>query len=698
MNTHSRLYDLLPAYVRFQDQQRRDPEMGIAPLEALIRALEASFDAIEENIGTLYDGWFIETCEDWRIPYIADLLGVRGLEDIGALIPSQRTRVANTIAYRRRKGTPAVLGQAARDNTGWPCHIKVFRDFLAITQAVSSPRLDRGRWVDLRQRQALARLRTPFDPVARTVDLRSGPPRVAAEASGGYHPYRLGLTFWRLSSYPMRQLQARPSRRDPGHFYRCHPAAVDSPLFNPPRTPTGTPRDPTRYLPLRVNRGLLRAELSAARLPAGERPTVRIQVQDSPSAALATVPNSRIAVGDLSTWQVPKAELMIDPENGRLAFAEPNPERIVKVDCCFGMAADLGGGPYPRPSVRGPVEPQTWQAIIDRAQLSDDLPERQQVERFSSLRQAIDAWRAAGKPAAALLRIHDSDLHPIGDIALELPKDCQLTLRAEERCWPLLVGKLEISGDAGSRLRLDGLVLEGKVQLGDKVSLEIEHCTLKRDSRAADQPTSDLSDTVLERPRDGVDTRVSIRHSRILGELRLSAELNHLEIADSVLGSVGGVAISGPDQTYGPATTLERCTLLGTVKLHQLLAATNTLFTAAVKIERWRDGQIHFCYLPHGSRVPPRQQSMDGPPLITGSAHTSPSGAVSASAFISLTYGHPAFAQLSLQCGGIDRGGEQGNEIGAFHGQRLGNRLANLNAALDEFLPSGFTARIAFAT
>ena len=67
--------------------------------------------ALEENLEQLYDDQFIETCADWVVPYIGDLIGYRPLHGVAPAIASPRAEVANTIAYRRRKGTALMLEQ-----------------------------------------------------------------------------------------------------------------------------------------------------------------------------------------------------------------------------------------------------------------------------------------------------------------------------------------------------------------------------------------------------------------------------------------------------------------------------------------------------------------------------------------------------------------------------------------------------------
>ena len=101
--TQDYLYGLLPAIYRI-----RDAENG-GVLYGLMGILAGQAQTLEADIGQLYNNWFIETCEEWVVPYIGDLLGVRGLHQVIGAGFSQRARVANTLLYRQGKGTARVL-------------------------------------------------------------------------------------------------------------------------------------------------------------------------------------------------------------------------------------------------------------------------------------------------------------------------------------------------------------------------------------------------------------------------------------------------------------------------------------------------------------------------------------------------------------------------------------------------------------
>src|SRR5947209_16842843 len=141
------LYNLLPAIYRIRDLEQSGDVLPISdlrsnvdkdkpklPLQALLKVIVEQVAIFEENLAQLYDDQFIETCAEWVIPYIGDLVGARGIYTPPGSGLSQRAEVANTLRYRRRKGTVAVLEELAANVTRWPAHAVEFFQRLVTTQ------------------------------------------------------------------------------------------------------------------------------------------------------------------------------------------------------------------------------------------------------------------------------------------------------------------------------------------------------------------------------------------------------------------------------------------------------------------------------------------------------------------------------------------------------------------------------------
>src|SRR5581483_4586817 len=72
-----RLYALVPTVYRL-----RDADQGY-PLKALLRVIAEQVNVVEQDIAGLYENWFIETCQDWVVPYIGDLVGYQIVHEAG---------------------------------------------------------------------------------------------------------------------------------------------------------------------------------------------------------------------------------------------------------------------------------------------------------------------------------------------------------------------------------------------------------------------------------------------------------------------------------------------------------------------------------------------------------------------------------------------------------------------------------------
>ena len=139
--------------------------------------------ALERDIQRMYDGWFIETCDEWLVPYIGDLLGLPpsqiAIGDPGTetgqrlqRVLSARRAVADAIALRRRKGTLWVLEEIAEDVAHWPARAVEFYPRIIASAHVDHFRAERAATVDIHSAARLLDVDTPFEDVCHTTNVR----------------------------------------------------------------------------------------------------------------------------------------------------------------------------------------------------------------------------------------------------------------------------------------------------------------------------------------------------------------------------------------------------------------------------------------------------------------------------------------------------------------------------------------------
>jgi len=217
----AKLWALLPELYRAQDSDSFDRN---GPLRELVNRIGVQAAILRRSLDRLWDDQSIETCDDWIIPYIGDLLATNLVPALPAR--EQRLDVAKTIYYRRRKGTLAVLEEIAANITGWDVKlVEFFRrlgrtrhlldppiglpvtagdsiDQLRQAEGLISPRSlsAAGGFADPRNAYGASRSRTAFDEFSHTADFRAGRGVV------GWHDIpRLGVFLWRLISFGGRR-------------------------------------------------------------------------------------------------------------------------------------------------------------------------------------------------------------------------------------------------------------------------------------------------------------------------------------------------------------------------------------------------------------------------------------------------------------------------------------------------------------
>lgn len=484
-----RLYKLLPAIYRERDLERQDQrerdlnhqdwqelDLERQELRSLLRLIEHELSILEGDIAELYENWFIETCADWVVPYIGDLLGVNGVSTRNAITNSrsrtygqqeQRAYVANTLAYRRRKGTAAVVEQIARDVTGWQARAVEYFERLAISQNVNHIRPG-NTTVDLRASNPLQQLGSPFEQqVAYTAEVRQ---------QGRYNIANLGLFLWRLQSYPITKGNAgilqktHPSLRDRG--YTFNPLGdPEVNLFNPPQTETEITQ-----LAEEVNvPGELRADPTYAGYHA-EPPVFQIFVNRQPKAIpaqevlITTLPiDEKTQLETLQQTPSPLTQppaatkvVAVNPELGRIAFLGHKPPSQVEVTYAYGFSGDIGGGPYDRSTSLTPLwvserlSSELWLNSSSSSSEHEDskylYPLYWEVEQARSSKQnplaeAIQTWNGTVK---AWQNLHNWTHIPLAQIAIPPVRASQSQANIRPRFHPGIVEGLTAIATVGT--------------------------------------------------------------------------------------------------------------------------------------------------------------------------------------------------------------------------------------------------------
>jgi hypothetical protein len=216
MNTRVPLFERLPEIYRVRDAEQSPPDQ----LKAYLAAVETVFGALHADVGQLYEDLFIDTCDDWVIPYLADLLGTSHLKGEPRTL---RADLADTIALRRRKGTLGAIERLAVNLTGWACRAVELRENLGWTQHLNHQRPDaggappyadarlaalpwrttpRGGTLPLRDPAALALIGTPFDAFAYTADVKP-----ANDFARHINLPNVAVFLWRLEDYRLPLVQ-----------------------------------------------------------------------------------------------------------------------------------------------------------------------------------------------------------------------------------------------------------------------------------------------------------------------------------------------------------------------------------------------------------------------------------------------------------------------------------------------------------
>lgn len=742
------LYNLLPVIYRI-----RDAEQGY-PLRGLLAVMDEQGSLIEQNMDTLYGNFFIETAEDWAVPYLGELVGYEPVHDAGLpgtgpgsaarnRILAPRREAAHTVNFRRRKGTLAVLEQLALETSGWQAHAVEFFTLLGWNQHLNHQHLDRGGALSLRAGRALALPGGPEDRAAHTIDVRRPG---SHRTRGRYNIPSIGLFAAPLRSYGLSDAPACCVEKEGSQCFTFSVLGHDTPLFTQPvEQGSADSLRPELRLPEAIghrafehveSRRPPKARASASYFGPGRSVSVTAWGWRG-QAKVVLAPNEVIPanLADWHAYKAPRNKVLVDPERGRLVFPAGQLPRGVTVDYHYGFSMDLGGGEYPRQTS------QPSGASVYRVRKTARLP-----GEYATVSAAYAQWctdRDTADPASgttsAVLEIMDSRAYEERLEFTLIPGE-YLQLRAASGARPVLrlldyrvdqPDPLSVTGGAAGRFVLDGLLVVGRGLVvngpaarrgagdgedptggGDLCEVAIRHCTLV--------PGWNLDcDCVPLRPEepsivlDG--TRAAVRITRsILGPVQVRRDPDNgnaplLALADSLWDATDPCNIALGDEVGGTAFSalcVQRCTVIGDVLAHAVTLGEDSIFLGALVAARRQLGCLRFCYVSDGSRTPRRYNCQPDMVREAAAALTpdDPAAAALAAdrealrvrpALASRRYGNPVYGRLAPGTAAeIVRGASDESEMGVLHELFQPQRAANLRARLDEYTVASYSAGI----
>jgi hypothetical protein len=461
----ARLWDALPEFYRVLDGiDDAIDGTGAGPLRELLNRIGVQVAVVRRSIDGLWADQFIETCADWVIPYLGALVAT---SPVTGLDPrAQRLDVANTIGWRRRKGTLPTAEAVARDITGWDAHVvEGFRRLartrhdldppLAVSAIGRAPQLVTrtapGGFADLRSAPGALLAGGPFDQAFHHGDLRRG-----GGAVGWFSAEKLVVFCWRLLSLEATGATPVAVAGRPGE-YVFDPTGREIPLFLP------SPGTPSQGIGL-TGAWQVPGPLTAA--------VARIM------ASAGVTPAYQVAGG------MPAA---VVPETGRFVLATA-PGQDLAVSYCYGFGGPIGAGTGvltgETPLGVTGEKLVTGGAGLDAALAGARPGDTVTIADSRTYTAVADATCAVS--AAAGSTGGGSPAAPAGDGSPAAP----LTVRARPGERPLIrfPGPAEpgerpqwvFHGGVGARLVLDGLFLSGGdiVLRGPFEHVKITGCTL----------------------------------------------------------------------------------------------------------------------------------------------------------------------------------------------------------------------------
>jgi hypothetical protein len=669
----------LPSALR---QRPTDEAEAPRVLDALLAAVDGQRERLAAEIDSVWDDFFIDSCADWAVPYIATLVGLPA--------DAERAEVAHAIALRRRKGTRAALEEFAEVITGWSALAKEGWQTTIWAQRLGYPPPARLASINLHDRSRY-RVGTPFEKERRSfTPSRIWAPRAVTAI----------VWPWRIRTYENTEAVSLV-----GGGYALHPLGAESPLYLRPRPRslaaefgsdvdvaelTGDERD----APVRATYRVVEALASDGQITYGatwalgtDHPLVDVSDRSRPALALITANGVDVRWSAVRLGAVPPAaapgvdELVLDLARGRVALGTNlvGPVRATwhrpsagEIGALAGYAdADHSAEVVIRvnPSLApGPLVAATLDDAITLAQ--NHVPGPGAISGSGDVDVEI--------------RLESSDQLQLARTLVFSPALKRWRIVATRTNTPAIVGNLTINLDDAC-VTLEGFYLKGDLVLGDKLSgVHLRNVTI------------DPSNTIRV---DDKAWRLSLSLERCLvGRIRADLGAVPISITDSIVDGRGdrmrpcggpsggtlGDAVAKRTR-FGPSLRAKGVTFVGPVRV-EAIDATDTLFVDGFEVVQQQEGCVRHSYL--------------GPDLSNPPTHPTTYRCISSPA--------PTFASTGFEAAGyyaleLDRddplltAASDGGEVGAYHHARRAMRFGRLRSRIHEFVPLGLRARAELA-
>ncbi len=762
------LYELIPVVYR-----QRDAAEGY-PLKALLQVINEQVTLVEEDIEQLYENWFVETAVNWAIPYIGELIGYEPVREAGRLGESNsqedqkrnqilvpRREVTNTIRYRRRKGTLALLEMLAQDVAGWPARAVEFFRQITTFQSVNHIRPDAYKTIDVRQHNKMVDIGTPFDKSSHTIDVR----RInSTNLPGKFNLKNVGVFVWRLRAYPVTMMSPYLLEDVGTHSFNFSILGNDSQLFTKPEKELSTMTIANELnVPSSISRRAFYENMAAYY---GDGKSIGIYRENPDTKIWEIIPVSQIIPADLSGWQYepPSGFVALDPELGRFALSPLDRfDNELRVIYHYGFSGDVGGGEYGR-ILTNPIGATMYYIVPG---IEDDKPNR----RFARISDALKQWQE-DQPSNAIIELTENEVYA-DQLHIKLAENQSLQIRAANHIRPAIrlldfrasrSDALRVDGAPGSRFAVDGLLISGRgiMVTGEVSDVTIRHSTLVpgwtlTTNCEPNRPAE--SSLILHNTNACVTVQRSILGSIQVKQDEVATDPILITLEDSILDATDE-EFSALDAAGWPLAhailTIKNSTIIGQVLTHAIELGENSIFLGNIEVGRSQIGCLRFCYVPPGSRTPRQYNCQPNFKLIKANinrefnnaqleltnafnadlkkinanedlSETDKTAAIAdkESQFEldlnqlkaqfklkeileplrikprlnSLRYGTATYCQLSDDCAPeIKRGAEDESEMGVFYHLYQPQREANLTVRLKEYTPAGMDVGIIYAS